>query len=698
MIWSVRPFVRILIFFVIGILITRYIPAIGNINIWVFLIASVALLAASFFLAITTLKHKLIWLTGLTFGILITVTAIIITTENTHQTGGNSIDNNYHAYLGNIVNNPTETKQAVKAFVIITPVNPDSVTNSNPKKVLCYFSKDSLSISLKYGDIITIRSKLSIPGKPLNPEEFNYAEYLNQNGIHYTSFINNNSWKLIGYNPRNPIIAIAGKLRYKILDMLSQNGLSEDNYAVAAAILLGYDDTMENNLKQDYIMAGAMHILCVSGLHVGIIYLVISFFLGFLANNRFNNILKAILLLITVWSYATITGLSPSVQRASLMLSVFIIGNLLNRSRDTYNTLAISALILLIINPYLLFNVGFQLSYAAVIGIVTFHQPIYKFLYIKNTILDKIWSITVLSFAAQLATFPIATYYFHFFPPWFWLTNIFTFPLSFLIISTGLLFVVTIWIPVLSQAIGWLLSGMIYLLNLVVGSVKFLPFSGISNIYTSLPMVANIYVLLLLIFFMFTKNKLRLILPVTIIIATIFGLHTYHKYKILEQKKIVIYSIKNHIAYDFIDGNQHVLLTDSILTNNKSKIDYHLKNSSALWGTDNISQTLLKIDTTYNELISIVNNFLFFNDTKLFINDGENTYYPAKSKLHLDIILMSGKKSSSIDQLQTIFEFDRIIIDSSVPWWQQKKIMEVAEKQNINCYNVVTQGAIVIDL
>jgi len=177
-------------------------------------------------------------------------------------------------------------------------------------------------------------------------------------------------------------------------------------------------------------MAGAMHILCVSGLHVGIIYLVISFFLGFLNNTRFNNILKAILLLLTVWAYAIITGLSPSVQRASLMLSVFIIGNLLNRARDTYNTLAISALILLIIDPYLLFNVGFQLSYAAVIGIVTFHQPIYKLLYFKNTIIDKIWSITVLSFAAQMATFPIATYYFHFFPPWFWLTNLFTFPLS----------------------------------------------------------------------------------------------------------------------------------------------------------------------------------------------------------------------------------------------------------------------------
>jgi len=698
MIWSVRPFVRILIFFVIGILITRYIPAISNINNKIFLLISLVLFLVSFFLTLTTLKHKFNWITGLTFGILISITAILFTSDKTYKIAGDTIDNEYHTYLGNIISNPTETKQAVKAIVTVTQVNPGFAKNSNQKKVLCYFSKDSLSMSLAYGDIITVNSKLTIPGKPLNPEEFNYAEYLKQNGIYYTSYINHSSWELVGYSPKNPIIAIAGKLRNRILNILSKNGLSGQNYSVAAAILLGYDDTMENTLKQDYIMAGAMHILCVSGLHVGIIFLVISFLLSFLNNNRHNNILKAIILLLTVWAYATLTGLSPSVQRASLMLSVFIIGNLLNRARDTYNTLAISALILLIIDPYLLFNVGFQLSFAAVIGIVTFHQPIYKLLYFKNTIIDKIWSITVLSFAAQLATFPIATYYFHFFPPWFWLTNLFTFPLSFLIIATGLLFVVTLWIPFIPQAVGWLLSGMIYLLNLVVGTVKFLPFSGITNIYTSMPMVIFIYILLLLLFVMFTRKKLQLLLPVTLFIAIIFGIHTYHKHKILNQKKVVIYSINKHIAYDFIDGNQHVLITDSILTNDKSKIDYHLKNSSTRWGTDNISQTFPKKDTTFNGLLSVVDNFLFFNDIKIFINDGESQYYPTISKLHMDIILISGKKSTDINQLLTVFDFDRVIIDSSVPKWNQKKIMEVSKEQGITCDNVNTEGALVLIL
>jgi len=197
---------------------------------------------------------------------------------------------------------------------------------------------------------------------------------------------------------------------------------------------------------------------------------------------------------------------------------------------------------------------------------------------------------------------------------------------------------------------------------------------------------------------MFTRKKLQLLLPVTLFIAIIFGIHTYHKHKILNQKKVVIYSINKHIAYDFIDGNQHVLITDSILTNDKSKIDYHLKNSSTRWGTDNISQTFPKKDTTFNGLLSVVDNFLFFNDIKIFINDGESQYYPTISKLHMDIILISGKKSTDINQLLTVFDFDRVIIDSSVPKWNQKKIMEVSKEQGITCDNVNTEGALVLIL
>jgi len=671
-----------------------YIPHIGN-TIALLVIASSILILATL-LNTRKLKHKHLHTTGLLFGILITITAMLITSQKLPSKQKFKKEVNSQVYLANIVSNPTETKQSIKAILFASPISPDSLQKNKKIKILCYFSKDSLSSNLRYGDVITFRSKLTLPKKTLNPEEFDYAEYLKQSGITYTSYINTYSWNLIDYNPENPIIAVAGKLRFKMLTMLKQNGLSGSNYAVAAAVLLGYDDFMDNDLKQDYIMAGAMHILCVSGLHVGIIFLVINFMLSFMRNNKFNNILKAVILLLSVWAYATLTGLSPSVQRASLMLSIFIIGKLFNRNRDTYNTLAISALILLIMNPLLITNVGFQLSYAAVFGILTFHQPIYKLLYIKNTVIDKIWSITVLSFAAQLATFPIATHYFHFFPPWFWLTNLFTFPLSFLIIATGMLFILTSWVPFIPKLVGLALSGMIYLLNFVVGFVKFLPFSGIDYIYTSMPMLIVIYFATSLTFVMLTKKKLRLLLPILMTLVLIISLSIYHKYEVLNQKKIVIYSINKHSAYDFIDGDQHILLTDSTLSNNT--LHFSLKNSRTKWGINSILHTMPTNDTILNSKLYFADNFLIFNDIRVFISDGKTNYYPTSSKLPLDLIIISGKNKTNVEQLMSIFSFNKVIIDSSVPYRNQKAIMKILKKEGIYCYNVNKEGAFILEL
>jgi len=694
--WSARPFVRILLFFITGILISTYAPNIEKINSIVLLIIATIILLLAALLTISKLKHRYLQIPGILYGILFTITGILITSQHTNSLNKlpNSIKS--HVYLANIIGNPTETSKSVKAILLVSPLESDSLQANKQIKILCYFSKDSLSSRLKYGDVITFRSKLTKPKKPLNPEGFDYAKYLKQNGISYTSFINVGSWELIDYNPKNHIVAIAGQLRSKMLTTLKQNGLSGNNYAVAAAVLLGYDDFMDNNLKQDYIMAGAMHILCVSGLHVGIIFLVINFMLSFLKNNKRNNIAKATILLLSVWAYATLTGLSPSVQRASLMLTVFIFGDVLNRNRDTYNTLAISAIILLLMNPILIFNVGFQLSYAAVIGIITLHQPIYKLVYIKNNIIDKIWSITVLSFAAQLATFPIATYYFHFFPPWFWLTNLFTFPLSFLIIATGMVFILTSWIPLIPKLVGMALSGMIYLLNYVVGFVKHLPFSGIDNIYTSLPMLLVLYILITLTFVLLTKNKLTLLLPVLTVIILIFSLSTYHKYINLNQKKVIIYSINKHSAYDFIDGNQHVLITDSSLT--KNILDFQLKNSRTKWGLDELSYAIPTQDTTLNNTLSISNNFVIFNDLLVFISDGNLNYYPITEKLSLDLIIISGNKKTNVKQLLSVFNFKNVVIDSSVPYRNQKSIMKSFKKEGIICYNVNKDGAMIVNL
>ena len=695
--WSVRPFVRILFFYIIGIMAVVYFPAIINIDTWAIWIILCTILISAIYITSINLAHKYNWLTGLVFGLMIILVGVLVTSQKSITSEFSTTKTEKQTYLGNIINNPSETNKAVKAIVAVESVETDSIQPNIPQKVLCYFAKDSLSIELKYGDVIVLTGKLSAPVGPLNPGEFDFNEYLKQNGINYTSYLSGSSWKLIGYEPVNPIIALAGTVRSRVLELLQQNGLSGDNYAVAAAVLLGYDDSMESELKQDYIMAGAMHILCVSGLHVGIIYLVVNFLLGFMINNRTNNILKAALLLLTVWAYATLTGLSPSVQRASIMISVFIIGELLIRNRDTYNTLAISALLLLLINPYLLFNVGFQLSYAAVIGIVTFHQPIYKLIYIKNFILDKVWSISVLSFAAQLATFPIATYYFHFFPPWFWLTNLFTFPLSFLIIATGLIFVLTAWIPLIAGVVGFILSGLVFLLNYSVGFVKYLPFPGIEDIHTSLPMLIGIYITLIMIYILFTKKRIRLLLPVFSLILIISFLSIFHRYEVVSQKRMVIYSINLHRAYEFIDGKNQIILADSSFINNDLG-EYQIRNSRSLWGLSDNRFFISDSSSFASNIVDKIDNFILFDNLTILISNGETKYYPLSKRYPVDMLIISGRKRTDIDNMHKALKINKVIIDSSVPSWKRKNIISTCSNLGLSCYDVNSDGALIVEL
>lgn len=233
-------------------------------------------------------------------------------------------------------------------------------------------------------------------------------------------------------------------------------GIEGDEYSVAAAILLGYDDELPPELRQNYVTAGSMHVLCVSGLHVGIIFLVFSTILSFLDKyGAVFKILKFCILLLIMWTYAFIAGLAPSILRATIMISFIVIGKIIKRNGVIINSIAASAFVILAIEPEDLFNIGFQLSYAAVIGIVVLQRPIYNVFYIKNKILDKIWELTSVTLAAQFATAPFTIFYFNQFPLYFWLSNLFMTPLSTVVIIGGMIMLLVSFIPYLNLATAW---------------------------------------------------------------------------------------------------------------------------------------------------------------------------------------------------------------------------------------------------
>lgn len=695
--WSSRPVTRILIFYVVGILLSSFFPQIGGSFITILAIVLVLLAVYTYLVTLNPI-HKFNWVVGVVSALLVITTSITISIKNPDD---NTICTNYNekiSYLGNVISNPIINDKTTKATIEVITAVDDTCLLNNGIVVLCYFENDTNTRELNYGDIILFVGKLNIPDGPKNPKEFDYQQYLRSIGINYTIYVGKQNWKCIGIKPRNALIAYATQIRNSLLITLSKNGFKGNNFDIAAAILLGYDDNIENELRKDFITAGAMHILCVSGLHVGIIYLVFSYMLSFLPATRINNILKAIILLFVVWVYAIITGLSPSVQRAGIMISFFIINNVLKRNLDSYNTLAASALVILIYNPQLLFNVGFQLSYAAVLGIITFHQPIYRLLYIKNKIIDGIWSITVLSFSAQLATFPIAIYYFHFFPPWFWLTNLATFPLSFLIIVSGLFFVITSWIPWISLVSGKMVLVFVFVLNQVVKVVDYLPMPGIENIYMSSLLLFTVYSLLLLLYSFLLNTKIKLLLPICISLLIITCLCTLHNFNVLSQKKIVIYSVVDHPVYEFIEGRNQIILTDSIIIANPGKIDFQIKNSRAYWGLGNKMTLMRECDESELNLKIVSHNFINFHEIKIMIIDTTITFHKDINKLNVDLLIFSGRAKTYISGILNSIDADKVIIDSTVPPWESKKIIAACREKSIPIHELRKNGSLIINL
>jgi competence protein ComEC len=693
MYWSARPFVRIVIFLIAGIYSYYSLETIRQIPESVLYALSAFLLFASYFL----LKQKLDltynpW-KGVIIGALIITTGWLISSLNYPEIPEDQVL--HGSFLGNVVSQPAETEQTIKTVLKIRQRRSDTSLKS-PFKALVYFRKGGKNI--EYGDNVLFYGTLTTPLPPRNPGEFNYKKFLEYKGIVMTGFVDAGAYLITGRHPENPVKAFALKIRSNLLKALKQNGLSGNEFAVAAAVILGYDDVMDDNIRLSYQKAGAMHVLCVSGLHVGIVYLVMNFLLGFLRRTKKQKMIKMAVLLIIVWFYAFLTGLSPSVLRATVMVSFFIIGNEIKRDKDAYNTLAMSAFFLLIYNPAFLFDVGFQLSYAAVLGIITFYNPIYRSIWIRNKMINKLWSVIAVSLAAQLGTFPLAAHYFHTFPVYFILTNLIIFPFSFLIISGGLLFIFISWIPVINQITGAMLSGMIYIMNLLVGKISELPLAAVTDLYFSWLKVAIVYSVITAVFvLLYYKQKKFVIISLTTILAfTTF--ETIRRFNILNRRTITIYDLgKKGNAIDLISGKDHFLIND--LNNEQVRqIEYYIENHR-------IENGLRKEYVNFNGTLSgkaswailTAADFIEYNGIRVVRPSME--YYKTPEKFSTDLLWITGQcPGSVISRLTGTFDFKRVIIGSSVPKSTAEKLKKILNSESISYYDIREKGCFILNL
>jgi len=305
-------------------------------------------------------------------------------------------------------------------------------------KLLINIKRDSLTKGLAVDDVFFTSALLRKVQKPLNPYQFDYNNYLKLRQVYHQIYLEPSDLLLLS-NSKTTIYGFADELRTTINTKLISAGFKAGALSIINALLLGQRQDIDKSIYNDYVNSGTIHILAVSGLHVGIILLILNFIFKPLTYLKYGNYLRPVIIVTLLWSFAIIAGLSPSVTRAVAMFSIISIAMHLKRPTNIYNTLVISAFAILLFKPTFLFEVGFQMSYLAVLGIVTVQPIIYKLWKPKYWLIDKPWQIFTVTLAAQAGVVPISLFYFHQFPGLFFISNVVVIPFLGLILGFGLL-------------------------------------------------------------------------------------------------------------------------------------------------------------------------------------------------------------------------------------------------------------------
>jgi competence protein ComEC len=467
------------------------------------------------------------------------------------------------AFLCTVSDYPVEKGNSIMLTVNlnrkITAFDYEAVNGS----MVLYNSKDSTVASLIPGDILVIKCTPAEISNRNNPCEFDYKFYMENHGIKYYAFTKNGDI-IRHYTPsRRKLIHNALIIREKIIGMYEERGITGERLALVAAITLGQKSMLDPDQKQNFIRAGVMHIMAVSGLHAVILSLFV-FNLLFFMKGRFN-ILRILITILILWSFAFVTGLTPSVLRATLMFTFIQAGNLMQRRVNGINSVLASAFVLILIRPSVIFDAGFLLSYSAVIYIISFYQDLYMKLQFRNWLTDKVWQSAVVTIVAQAGTLSLTVMLFNRFPTYFILTNIIIVPLSSLLIVIGCLLPVLYPIHFLSKILAVILNNLTGLTEYFTAKAASLPWSNIENIgMTPIECILLTVFIFLSSYFLIKKQSISVILPALLILLyTTAG--TLSDISVRKTNELIVYNTPGSSTVGIRAGKILFLYSDTSL-------------------------------------------------------------------------------------------------------------------------------------
>lgn len=524
-------------------------------------------------------------------------------------------------------------------------------------KALLYFDRKA-GVIPEFGEIYVLSGPLREIEAPKTAYEFDYRQYQARNHIFHQQFLREGQFRKVGTAENRSLLAYANQANVYTHRVFSEVLTGPGQLGVAEAMIGGMRSELDAETLQWYTDTGTVHALAVSGMHIAILFWVLNAVFGSFLNRRKLPFIFCVLFFL--WSYAIFTGLSPSVCRSTLMFTIFQVGIFLKRSGNPVNTLFFSALILLILVPAWIYDVGFQLSYLAVLGILVFYPWLSRKLHFKHRVFQWLWEATAVSVAAQVYTLPLTLYYFHQFPNYMLLANPAVGLISLPLLPVGLLLLFLFKVPVAGFLLGWIFKALIIVMNACVYYVHTLPAAVTDGLALSAAGVIMLYGVIL---FFQAYLKFRRVVYLKGMAAMLSFLMIWGAGKrVLQfnQAELTFHSIPKGYGVSLIKGRSAVFLSSDSLTREPLVEKYHLRNYYDVLGISD--KTAESVADGENELIrSELGDIFWVKAARTrslpparYTLVSNNALDPATEVKNTRLILDATNRKSYIEKIRTV--------------------------------------------
>lgn len=586
-------------------------------------------------------------------------------------------------------------RKMYQGVVLETPVEKEKTmacrVEVEDKQILLYVHKDSLARTLQSGSGILFYSEIRPPHNAGNPYEFDYASYLLRRQISGTSYVYAGYWHVLD-KPR--VLSLRQKAlacRDRIVACYRGWGLEGEELAVLSALTVGYKEELSEELRVAYSVAGVSHVLALSGLHVGILWLLLSFVLRPLNRSVTLRVLKWGIVTLLLWSFAFVAGLMPSVVRAVIMCMLVELSTLKGRKVKTQNTLAVAAFFMLLYSPFYLFDVSFQLSFMAVLAISLCYKRMYQLWLVRNRFLRYVWGVATVSVAAQLGTAPLVMYYFSGFSLYFLLANLMVAPLIPMIVYLALLAFVCMPFAGLHHYVLLALESAVKCLNQSAWVISRLPSALIDSLYLSSWEVCLLYVLILLgLYYWKTKERRALLgffAGINVVLAVLF----YTRLPRKNSPSVVFYNVRDCAAVHFIEADN----TSYLCSDRKDSTYMYMANvAETYWKREKMPVPHLLLSDFKDKSVWSHEGIVRWKGVNIcMMTDGYWRNKSVENLLDIDYMYLCKGYKGKIAPLQKLFHIKKVVLDASLSDYKSKAYKEECESLGLDYIDMSEKGS-----